>query len=110
LTQRSKRPAEARAHQLDVFALKRDHLGCRICPARRIDRASYRDEMAGLFEMLAFRSNLTELNASHCVLERGGFDCAAIDDGLALAVLSDAIADRLLCVLTRTGLNWATRL
>ena len=78
-------------HQLDVLALKRDHLRRRVSASRRVDGFARLDQPAVLLEPLALGSYLIEFDAAHRMLQRARFQRAAIDDRLALGVFVDTM-------------------
>src|SRR5216683_2698452 len=86
-------PTLARAHHLDVLALERDHLRRRVRALRRNNGAAKGDQPKLSLNFPGFALDCVEVGLAHRVLQGLGFQRAAIDDRLALAVLVDALAD-----------------
>ncbi len=100
-------PTLARAHHLDVLALERDHLRRRVSALRRNNGAAKGNQPKLSLNFPGFALDFVEVRLAHRMLQGLGFQRAAVDYGLALAVLVDALLDGLVGLCRIAELNRA---
>ena len=84
----------ARPHQLDVVALKRDHLRRRVRASRRVHRVAGDDQPAALAGIARSQFvSASKIGLPHPVLQCLRFKRTTINDRLALDVFVDTMAD-----------------
>jgi hypothetical protein len=93
------------SHQVQVVALKRNHLGRGEGSLRGGSGGGDGQEQASLLAPTIFIPYLVQIRSAHSVLERRSFQCSAIDNRFALGGVSEGETNRVLRLGSRRWLN-----
>src|SRR5229473_1924345 len=94
-----------KSHQVEVVALKSDHLGCGEGSLCGGFGGRGGQKLASLLATTIFIPYLVQIRSAHSVLERRSFQRSAIDHGFALGGVSEGETNRVLHFDSRRWLN-----